>query len=799
MSIIYSYPTIQPTVDDLLIGTDTSDDNATKSFTVQSLVSLINAAAGSGTVTSVQIATDAFLSASGGPIIDAGTITMGLAATGTPDATTFLRGDNQWVVPTISAGISVLNGGTSLTSDVQSFNFTGDGITASTIGNNVTIAVNAQQQAVTGLAAGAGIALSSTSGNVTISNSGVRQIVGSSGITVSPVSGTGIVTLDVQNQTSGTVTSVTPGPGLALLSGTSTENPNIGINYTGNQNYIIEGDDVAVAASADKVMFNQTSSNNVKTSTLATIPMTAVDAVKTYVDAEDAKAVQNNTDTYSSVAKAQKIITLTDAEYTALATKDGNTLYITTATAATQYTKTLSVVNNITGFANGSLTGDQTGATLTGAAGSNWSFTTDVSADTGYSYTGNAPVTISGTFDSTATVTSTLTGSITQDSAQNCTSTLTGVTLGGNLGSINSSYYTATSSGATSTAACSSTLNSGNVASIFPVTYTLTSAGTAAGYSITTPITVSYSGANGTYSNSASITATVSGAVTQTLYDFAVNIDLTGVTTDSGVTYTAITSGASGTSNTATPGQVTTFTTSNFGIPGATWNEQSNVSSTNGDTSGLNFTTQTTSGTMTGDGTSGSPTTTHTYTGNIASTIGETALTPVTNIIDAPASSYGISYTLNGSSYTVPQPSQGPIGNTADFDFTINVANGFTNVDAGGTFTPSGGLTTFGNPINQVSLALSGRIIKTRVTSSYNSTSHVSSTEACQETSTSDALYLEKGSGSSSYVQTGDTCYTTATGTGVVAAGYYKAFVSGGAGWMRITGSAGVVQSVGNC
>ena len=67
MSIIYSYPTSQPTVDDLLIGTDVNDENATKSFTVQSLVSLINAANGSGTVTSVQIATDAFLSATGGP------------------------------------------------------------------------------------------------------------------------------------------------------------------------------------------------------------------------------------------------------------------------------------------------------------------------------------------------------------------------------------------------------------------------------------------------------------------------------------------------------------------------------------------------------------------------------------------------------------------------------------------------------------------------------------------------------------------------------------------------------------
>ena len=553
---------------------------------------------------------------------------------------------------------------------------------------------------------------------------------------------------------------------------------------------------MAVAASADKVMFNQASSNDVKTSTLATIPMAAVDAVKTYVDAEDAKAVQNNTDVYSSVAQAQKIITLTDAEYTALATKDGNTLYITTATAATQYTKTLSVVNNITGFANGSLTGDQTGATLTGAAGSNWSFTTDVSADTGYSYTGNAPVTISGTFDSTATVTSTLTGSITQDSVPNCTSTLIGVTLGGNLGSINSSYYTATSPGATSSAACSSTLNSGNVASIFPVSYILTQAGIDAGYSITTPITVSHSGANGTYSNSASITATISGAVTQTLYDFAVNIDLTGVTTDSGVTYTANTGGASGTSNTPTPGAVTTFTTSNFGAPGANWTETSSISSTNGDTSGLNFTTRTTTGTMSGDGTSGSPTTTHTYTGNIASNTG-TASMSVSGTITAPANSYQIDYTLNGAPYTSGVAVDGPIGNTAAFAYNITTASGFTNVDAAGTFSPLNGQTTFGG--SAVSLTLSGNIIQTRVTSGYNSTSHVASFEACQETSAGTSLYLEKGSGSSSYVQTGDTCYTTATGNGVVAAGYYKAFVSGGTGWMRITGSAGVVQSVGNC
>ena len=69
MSIIYSYPTSQPTVDDLLIGTDVNDDNATKSFTVQSLVSLINAAQGTGIITDVTIATDAFLTAVGNPTV----------------------------------------------------------------------------------------------------------------------------------------------------------------------------------------------------------------------------------------------------------------------------------------------------------------------------------------------------------------------------------------------------------------------------------------------------------------------------------------------------------------------------------------------------------------------------------------------------------------------------------------------------------------------------------------------------------------------------------------------------------
>ncbi len=189
MSIIYSYPTIQPTVDDLLIGTDTSDDNATKSFTVQSLVSLINAAAGSGTVTSVQIATDAFLSASGGPITDAGTITMGLAATGTPDATTFLRGDNQWVVPTVTSGIGIFSSGTVVTTDLASANFSGTGVQLSSdVSGNISIVIPGANNAVESIIQGNGITVGNSAGDVTITNAGITGLIQGTGVTINNLS-----------------------------------------------------------------------------------------------------------------------------------------------------------------------------------------------------------------------------------------------------------------------------------------------------------------------------------------------------------------------------------------------------------------------------------------------------------------------------------------------------------------------------------------------------------------------------------------------------------------------------------
>ena len=109
MAIIYTYPIVQPTVDDLIIGTDVGSSNATKSFSVQSLVSIINAAAGSGTVTSVGISnSDSFLTVTDSPVIDAGVIDIKLSALGTPSSSTFLRGDNTWAESCESSNVAVV-------------------------------------------------------------------------------------------------------------------------------------------------------------------------------------------------------------------------------------------------------------------------------------------------------------------------------------------------------------------------------------------------------------------------------------------------------------------------------------------------------------------------------------------------------------------------------------------------------------------------------------------------------------------------------------------------------------------
>ena len=431
MSIIYSYPTTQPTVDDLLIGTDVGDDNATKSFTVQSLVSLINAAAGSGTVTSVQIATDAFLSATGGPITDAGIITMGLAATGTPSAATFLRGDNKWVTPTVSAGISVLSSNIVIDNDLQNLNFTGAGVTvSSTSTGGVTVTVDGASQGVTSLNVGTGISTTATTGNIVVTNSGVTSIIAGGGIAIDQA--TGAVTISATGQNSGTVTSVTAGAGLKLASGTISSNPELALNYGigSTDNYINQQD--GYIPDADSLLPHYTqAAGQVYQTRIGDIPLSALSNVDTAITDSTIDTVKNDTDTYTSLGDVEKVVTLTDAEYTAIGAGNynGNTLYLTTTTAPTTFTKTLAITDTISGGVLGTdytYTGNVAGNTLTGPSGNSFAFNTGISILNSSKYFSSGPTILNatGVFDATDTVTTSISGTMSAVPVQSSTATL---------------------------------------------------------------------------------------------------------------------------------------------------------------------------------------------------------------------------------------------------------------------------------------------------------------------------------------------------------------------------------------
>ena len=336
MAIIYSYPIeATPTTSDLLLGTSVADDNKpTKTFTIASLAALVTVSGGTGTVTNVATSPSTFINMTPASISTSGTLQASLSASGTPSNTTFLRGDNTWA-PATSTGspnIAVLDEGSSITTAVESLNFTGGGVTASASGNDVTVNIPAPTRAVSSLIASTGISVDQATGDVTVTNTGVTSLIAGTNITLNPTSGIGNVTINATNNP-GTVQSVIPGSGLQLDSGTLISNPAIGIEYDGSNNYILVGKTSGAAPATvpttdDFIAFNQLASSNVKTSTFGTIPATAMPLVEQYIDDGDANTIKNTTDDKTTTPKVTKIVTLTDVEYAALSPKDANTLYI---------------------------------------------------------------------------------------------------------------------------------------------------------------------------------------------------------------------------------------------------------------------------------------------------------------------------------------------------------------------------------------------------------------------------------------------------------------------------------------
>ncbi len=460
MSIIYSYPESQPTLQDLLIGTDVADENATKSFSVQSLVSLINAAQGTGIITDVTISTsDVFLTASKTSGIGDPAITYTLGLTSLPTAgqenTQFLRGDNQWVVPTVSSGINVSDESSIITTGdpLASLNFTGEGVDATSDAlGNVQVSIQGATSAVEEVNAGAGIGVSSTTGNVTISNTGILSVVQGTGITATTEAG--VTTVSATSSTSGTVTSVTPGPGLRLLSeSTSTVSPIIGLNY-GNtpgslaDNYINQQDGLTVDAESIIPHYTSSSGNNLVYQTkLGDIPLTALTNINTAITDSAANVVKNDTDVspfLEAVPKVDKVVTLTDAQYqtliasSPLPTDFANTLYLTTAAGAppiTQYQVFNSISDTISNPSGAAYTVTSTvanGASRTRASGTTESWSTSVSVNdpSSFEFTSLniAPASPqSVTYDSDKTINTSISGAIAAVTVPTCTAYLGGL------------------------------------------------------------------------------------------------------------------------------------------------------------------------------------------------------------------------------------------------------------------------------------------------------------------------------------------------------------------------------------
>lgn len=820
MSIIYSYPTTQPTVDDLLIGTDVGDDNATKSFTVQSLVSLINAESGSGTLTGVTIFTDAFITAIGNPTGPAVAYTIGLSATGTPSATTFLRGDNQWVVPTVSAGIGVYQNNIVKTLDVSSFNFTGDGVNSVTSSQNgeVNINIPGAISAIESINAGTGVTVSPTTGNVVITNAGVIGIVDGFGITTTNSNGTITINADVQSTTG--LVRIDAGAGLVISAGSPTSDPTMALNYTGVGNFINAGIDNDAAVANDSILFQQTSSGDVKSTTFGEIQASTLELIDESITTANANVIVNEDSTppsqsFSSVSPVQRVVTLLDSEYNTLITNGttlGNTLYLTTSTVVPQVTKTLSSITaTVSGGSQGTAwqynnSFDTVGSTRTGAQGGSYAFDTRITALNGYTFT-SGPVynNASGTLDVDGNVSSSLTATMAPPPTPGtCTFQINYDVSNLTLASgISGSDYSIIATGG-------SVVNGNQLQGTCPYTVGSMEAGFAvqvvindtAQYEFIGTPSYTYSPQSGT-STAATSPVPVTCAINATIA--RKNITLTYITTDSNSGGGVITSDYQINNITTSGPTFTTNSSPNVGTSTivAPYNSVYSISSS---VNNLSTTTSTTGSGSLANPITGTMTTNATVTNDFTTTTTSNNNTVTPKVIavlsgNSPIGSYNVVYNyresgtstwLNASGGSATQPY--PVGTVVEFSIAVLSINpyffssGPTGLYNGQSINVSDGLSAFttvtvaGGPASTpmpFTPSVSFEMSEARV-SFARSSQYGSANDACGK-SKGNTSYLQKASGNtSSYAELNDIVYTSATGSTLLSDGYYASTINNG-------------------
>jgi len=489
-------------VTSIVAGTNVSISGGTGAVTVNSTDQF------TGTVTSVATSSGTFVNVTGGTFTTSGTITGDLSATGTASASTYLRGDNTWAtiagdITDVVAGTGLSGGGTSgsvtLSVDYLGIdNFidsatnlegtpiaTGDSIVYHDTGdNNVKkglvsdLPFTNTSGTVTSVAAsgGTGISISgspiTTSGTITIGNTGVTSIVAGTNVSIS--GGTGAVTISSTDQYVGTVTSVGSGTGLSGGPITTSGTLNLDLNSLSASGTLIGTDDLAVV---DGITTAKTQ--------ISTIPLSIFN--------NDA-GWTTNTGTVTSVATSSgTFVDVTGGTITGSGTITGDLSATGTASASTYLRGDNTWASVPGGYTSWTLSGDS-GISQT-ILDSN---TVDIAGGTGISTVASATDTVTVSLDNTAVSAGSYTySSITVDAQGRLTTASSGAAPG-----TMSSFTLAGSSG------ISQTISNGNTLTIAQGT------GITSVASATDTVTITNTGVTSAVAGSGISVSGATGAVT---------------------------------------------------------------------------------------------------------------------------------------------------------------------------------------------------------------------------------------------------------------------------------------------
>ena len=159
--------------------------------------------------------------------------------------------------------------------------------------------------------------------------------------------------------------------------------------------------------------------------------------------------------------------------------------------------------------------------------------------------------------------------------------------------------------------------------------------------------------------------------------------------------------------------------------------------------------------------------------------------------ISGPSSGYTVSYSAAGNPYTPGDGVSGTSGATVAFATSLSVNSGYTATTALSAVYSNGSTVTIPG---STTVTISGTVMANRGQAVWNSQQEFISFEACQVANPSETVYTSTGA---SFISTGETLYTSATGSGTVSNGYYKA--NNNTTWIRVTGGNGYVSSKGSC